>query len=81
MRRIYEEAPAPVLPRLALRPSEAAKALGISEKFLWSLTSKGSLPCVRIGSRVTYFVHHIQRWADSQLAEQTGAGGEVSTNA
>jgi excisionase family DNA binding protein len=35
---------------LALRPREAAKALGISPRLLWQLTKDGHIPCVRIGS-------------------------------
>jgi excisionase family DNA binding protein len=35
---------------LALRPTEAAKALGISLRHLWQLTHDGHIPCVRVGS-------------------------------
>ena len=35
---------------LALRPREAAKALGISARHLWQLTNDGHIPCVRVGS-------------------------------
>ena len=35
---------------LALRPREAAKALGISPRLLWQLTKDGQIPCVRVGS-------------------------------
>ena len=41
--------PAPL--RLALRPKEAARALDISERLLWSKTNAGEIPCVRIGRR------------------------------
>jgi excisionase family DNA binding protein len=34
---------------LALRPREAAKALGISPRLLWQLTHDGVIPCVRVG--------------------------------
>lgn len=30
---------------LALRPREAAKALGISPRLLWQLTKDGRIPC------------------------------------
>jgi predicted DNA-binding transcriptional regulator AlpA len=79
VRRIYREDPTPTPQRIALKPSEAAKVLGISAKTLWTVSQpRGTLPCVRIGSRVTYFIHHLQKWADSQLAEQAGAGREVT---
>ena len=35
---------------LALRPSEAAKALSISPRHLWQLTKDGEIPCVRVGN-------------------------------
>ncbi|NLS95897.1 MAG: helix-turn-helix domain-containing protein [Planctomycetaceae bacterium] len=72
MRSIYhdEQHESPI-PRLALRPREAAESLGISEKGLWQITSpRGSIPCVRVGSRVMYFRHQLERWADEQAAQQ-----------
>jgi excisionase family DNA binding protein len=36
-------------PKLALRPREAAAALGISQRTLWQLTKDGHIPCVRVG--------------------------------
>jgi excisionase family DNA binding protein len=62
---------------LALRPREAAKALGISARHLWQLTKEGHIPCVRVGSgtrkTVLYPVADLQAW----LTRQTQAkGGE-----
>ena len=37
-----------------LMPKEAAAALGISARKLWSLTASGDVPCVRIGRSVRY---------------------------
>lgn len=37
-----------------LTPKEAASALGISPRKLWSLTAGGDVPCVRIGRSVRY---------------------------
>src|SRR5581483_5099992 len=42
--------PTHLSPPLALRPREAAKALGISARHLWQLTKDGHIPCVRVGS-------------------------------
>jgi hypothetical protein len=39
---------------LALRPREAAAALGISERKLWSLTQAGNVPHVKL-DRVTLY--------------------------
>jgi len=42
------------LPKLLLRPPEAAEALTISERTLWGLTKAGEIPCVRLGRSVRY---------------------------
>lgn len=51
---------------LALRPREAAKALGISERLLWQLTKDGHVPCVRLGDgkrkSVLYPLAQLQEW-------------------
>lgn len=58
---------------LALRPKDAAKALGISQRKLWELTRpRGSIPCVRAGGCVLYPCHLLQAW----LAEHAGKGSE-----
>ncbi len=69
--------PAPAIPptALALRPREAAKALGISERMLWSLTApRGRIQSVRVGSCVLYPVTGLQAWLDRQ-AQATSEGG------
>ena len=57
---------------LALRPREAAKALGISPRLLWQLTKDGHVPCVRVGSgkrrTVLYPVAELQAWLSQQAA-------------
>ncbi len=56
--------PAPLC--LALRPKDAAKALGIGERLLWSKTNCGEIPHVRIGRAVVYPVDVLREY----LAEQ-----------
>ena len=56
------------VPRLSLRPAEAAVSLGISERLLWSKTNAGEIPCVRIGRAVVYSIAALETW----LAEQAG---------
>jgi excisionase family DNA binding protein len=55
-----------VLSPLALRPREAAKALGISPRLLWQLTKDGHIPCVRVGEgkrkTVLYPLADLQVW-------------------
>lgn len=67
-----EDEAAPEQIQIALSPKFAARALSISEKTLWNIsTPRGSLPCVRMGkSRISYFVHQIQAWADRELVRQ-----------
>jgi excisionase family DNA binding protein len=60
---------APSNGRLALRPKEAAEALGIGERKLWELTNRGEIPHIRVGRAVIYPVAELERW----LAEQAGA--------
>jgi excisionase family DNA binding protein len=61
---------------LALRPREAAKALGISARHLWQLTRDGHVPCVRVGSgtrkTVLYPVAELQAWLTRQAARAEG---------
>lgn len=47
---------------LALRPREAARALSMSEKTLWTLTQEGDIPHVKIGRMVLYPVRALEEW-------------------
>lgn len=63
---------------LALRPREAAKALGISARTLWGLTApRGPIPCLRIGhgkrQTVLYPVADLQAWLSQQAISGEGA--------
>ncbi len=68
--RTSSPAPVPELPRLALRPKEAAKALGIGERLLWSMTNQGLIPHLRLGKAIVYPVAELERW----LAERAAKG-------
>lgn len=61
---------------LALRPREAAKALGISARHLWQLTKDGHIPYVRVGSgtrkTVLYPVAELQAWLARQTVKKEG---------
>lgn len=52
--------------RLLLTPNEAARALSISPRTLWTLTHSGQIPFVRIGWLVRYSPADLQAWIDSQ---------------
>ena len=57
---------------LSLRPREAAKALGMSERTLWQLTHDGKIPSVRLGSGkrqiVLYPVAVLTDWLAKQAS-------------
>jgi excisionase family DNA binding protein len=62
-----------VTPRLALGASDAAKALSISERKLWSLTKSGEIPSFRAGKRVLYALTDLVGWIEVQKgARETG---------
>jgi len=63
------------VPRLALRPREAAIALGISERALWKLTAEGVIPVVKIGRSKLYPVAGLRQWL-AERAEAAPAGGD-----
>ena len=62
-------------PRLALRPREAAKALGIGERLLWSLTNQGQIPHLRLGRAIVYPVSALEKWL-VQRVQVSGASNE-----
>lgn len=68
---------------LSLRPADAAKALGISERLLWRWTREQWVPHVRIGNVVLYPVDELQRWLNERTTRLAGdecqAADAVST--
>jgi len=58
------------MPRLGLRPREAAKVLGISPRLLWAKTKAGEVPHLKLGRAVVYPVEALRTW----LREQAGGG-------
>lgn len=47
---------------LAVRAKDAARLLGIGERQVWSLTSAGKIPHVRIGRIVLFPIRDLQEW-------------------
>lgn len=59
--------PVNVVRPLLLTVAEAADALRISVRLLWTLTQSGEIRSVRIGQRgVRYAPAELQRWIDRQ---------------
>ncbi len=57
------------VPPLALTPRDAARALCVSEKTLWSLTEpRGPIPAAKIGRLVRYDVNDLRAFLDSMKA-------------
>lgn len=63
---MIETTDTPSAPRLLLRPHEAAAALSISERALWTLTATGKLSAVRIGRSKRYDPADLRAWIESQ---------------
>jgi excisionase family DNA binding protein len=57
--------------RLALRPAEAAKALGVSERTLRSMLSR--LPHFRDGGAVLIPVGALERWLEERVKAEANA--------
>jgi excisionase family DNA binding protein len=58
---------------LALTPREAAKALAISPRTLWTRTANGEIPHVKIGRSVRYRPDALAAWL---LAHEKGGVAE-----
>ena len=56
--------------RLALRPKDAAKALGIGERLLWSLTNRNEIPHFKLGSATLYSVDALRQWMAEQATKR-----------
>jgi len=63
---------------LALRPREAARALGVCGKTLWSWTKAGIVPHVRIGKAILYPVAELEAWLRQQAARQAARQAEAA---
>jgi excisionase family DNA binding protein len=51
---------------LLLTAQQAAKALAISPRTLWSLTDSGEIPSVRIGRAVRYDPVDLRTWIEAR---------------
>ena len=65
--------------RLLWNCHEAAAAMNISERTLWSLMSDGKIPCVRIGRSVRYDPSDIRAWIEAQKTKCSSAETTAET--
>jgi excisionase family DNA binding protein len=64
---------------LAMRPREAAKALGVSERLLWEWTNRGIVPHVRLGKAILYPVDSLREWLNREAKQRVeNDDGEIS---
>lgn len=62
--------------RLLWSLKQAAQALSLSERTVWSMVNVGSLPHLRIGRRLLFSRAAIQLWIDQQQQGGPAAGGK-----
>ena len=67
---------------LALRPPEAAKALGIGVRKLWEITADrtSGIPHVRLGKAVVYPIRELADWLTSKVPKHRTAGERPHTH-
>ena len=53
--------------QLLLTSRQAAQALQISERKLWSMKASGEIPYVLLGRSVRYPVADLQRWIEERM--------------
>jgi excisionase family DNA binding protein len=73
----------PISGPMALRPKDAAKALGVSTRHLWTLTAQGHIPCVRVGSGkrqlVLYPVDVLRNWLARQATQAASSAAKQAS--
>lgn len=65
---LFESPTSPITP-LALRPRDAAAALGVSERLLLDWRKNHGLPYVRLGETVLHPVDELREWLHAKLIE------------
>jgi len=61
--------------RLLLKPEEAGEAIGVSRAQAYVLIANGTLPSIKVGSRVRVPVDELRSFISRQLDEQRSQRG------
>ncbi len=70
--------------KLLWTPREAAEALSLSQRTLWTLTDARDVPCVRIGRLVRYDPQALREWIAGKrppAADSGARAGQQNTEA
>ena len=55
---------------MAMRPKDAAKALGIGERLSWSETNASEIPHFKLGNATLYPVEALREWLRQESAKR-----------
>ncbi len=80
---MYRKLTAPIAPQspLLMTAQQAADALTISPRLLWTLTHNRQIPCIRIGRAVRYDPADLRAWISSRKEESLMAISESTVSA
>ncbi len=56
--------------QLLLTPRQAAQALQVSERKLWSMKASGEIPYLILGRSVRYPAANLQQWIEERMKEE-----------
>ena len=65
---------------LLVRARDAAKALALSERTLWTLAQRGEIPRVLAGRAVLYDPADLRAWIEKKKTKNTPVGLVVTTS-
>ena len=70
-----------IIEKLSLRSREAAQALGISERTLWSLCQRNEIPHVKTGRVVLFPIASLKQWLEEKTKRPLPQSSDVDGGA
>ncbi len=70
----------PQTPCLAMRVREAAKAVGVSERTLWTWADQGIVPHVRQGKIILFPVKALESWLEQRAQCKQAENSDAEKN-